>query len=54
MSRHHSHQTAAKARAVAAKSNDEAGLRKMELTFLMTATIVISATVELIVGFHLR
>jgi hypothetical protein len=46
-------QQTTQARAAVAKSDDQAYMRKMEVTFLMTATVVMLTIVELIVGFHL-
>jgi hypothetical protein len=45
-----SDQSATKGRVVAANAD----VSTLEITFLMTATVIMLATVELIVGLHLR
>ena len=42
------------AKAVATKTAEAAHARKMEVSFLMTATLVIIVTVGLVAGYHLQ
>jgi hypothetical protein len=46
--------TTPQARTIAAKADETAAMRRMEIAFLITATAVMLATVELVVAFHLH
>lgn len=44
----------ARTRAIAAEAEAEYDVRRMELTFLMMATLVFIVTTGLVIGFHFR